>query len=78
MISDGVDKGLLSDGQNIMKNGLETSNVEGGTKLVKDISYTDRSPVICTAWFYIYFLAAVDVYTGSEVGRSGSAGCCYL
>ncbi|OKS85753.1 DUF6443 domain-containing protein [Mucilaginibacter polytrichastri] len=38
VISDNVDKGLLSDGQNIMKDGLQTSNVKGGLQLVYDIS----------------------------------------
>lgn len=37
-ISDNVDKGLLTNGQNIMKNGLETTNVRGGLNLVRDIS----------------------------------------
>ena len=33
-----VDKGLLKDDQNIMKDGLETSNAKGGTKLAVGIS----------------------------------------
>jgi hypothetical protein len=43
VIADKVDKGLLKDGQNIKENGLETSNVKGGLKLVVNISmYTNE------------------------------------
>jgi RHS repeat-associated protein len=38
VISRDVEKGLLYDGQNIMKDGLQTENVKGGLNLVKDIS----------------------------------------
>ncbi|MEO9803424.1 MAG: RHS repeat-associated core domain-containing protein [Reichenbachiella sp.] len=44
-ISAEVDKGLLSDGQNIMENGLETANVKGGIGLVKDISMHTKDEV---------------------------------
>jgi hypothetical protein len=38
VIAKKVDKGLLKDGQNIKENGLQTSNVKGGIKLVVNIS----------------------------------------
>lgn len=38
LISDNVNEGLLSDGQNIMEDGLETSDIGGGINLVTDIS----------------------------------------
>ncbi|WP_445455993.1 RHS repeat domain-containing protein [Flavobacterium sp. HNIBRBA15423] len=38
VISEDVDKGLLYNGQNIMKNGLQTSNYKGGLQLAYDIS----------------------------------------
>ncbi len=44
-IVDEVDKGLLSDGQNIMANGLETSNVKGGLNLMKGISMHTKDEV---------------------------------
>ena len=44
-ISENVDKGLLSDGQNIMQDGLETSNVIGGMKLAVDISMHTKDEV---------------------------------
>lgn len=44
-ISEKVDKGLLSDGQNIMKDGLETSNVKGGMRLAVDISMHTKDEV---------------------------------
>ncbi|WP_062061790.1 RHS repeat-associated core domain-containing protein [Aquimarina longa] len=44
-VSENIDKGLLSDGQNIMQDGLETSNVKGGIKLAVDISMHTKDEI---------------------------------
>jgi len=49
-ISENVDKGLLSDGQNIKKYGLQTSNVKGGGKLAVDISMKTNEEIVAIAY----------------------------
>jgi RHS repeat-associated protein len=50
VIADKVDKGLLSDGQNIKQNGLETTKVNGGTQLAKDISFYTSEEIVGVAY----------------------------
>ncbi|WP_440881295.1 RHS repeat-associated core domain-containing protein [Tenacibaculum sp. C7A-26P2] len=49
-ISSNVDKGLLKDGQNIKKNGFQTSNVSDGGKLVVDISMSTNEEVVTVVY----------------------------
>ncbi|WP_298900912.1 RHS repeat-associated core domain-containing protein [uncultured Psychroserpens sp.] len=50
IVSDNVDKGLLSDGLNIKKNGLQTSNVSGAGKLAIDISMSIKEEVVAVVY----------------------------
>lgn len=46
VIADEVEKGILKDGLNIKQNGLETTNVKGGTQLSKDISFYTLEEIV--------------------------------
>ena len=49
-ISSNVSKGVLKDGQNIKKNGLQTSQVGAGGKLVVDISMHTNEEVVTVVY----------------------------